>query len=99
LDPVDGNEGNDKIDSDVPGKGRFAFRFHIEYPNFDRKGSNGCPVMSAEDLKKLQEFLKKTKKGPKKKILSQNAPTPQNPEGKPDNFGRLPRLGTITVTP
>jgi len=101
LDPADDKKGNDK--ADTPGKAgneRFGFRIHIEVPSEPRKGSDGCIVLSAEDLDKVKQFLEKTIKGPKQKIVSENPPTPQNPKGSPaDNFGQQRRLGTINVRP
>ncbi len=101
LDPADSKRGNDTADTPgKPGNGRYAFRIHIEVPGAVRKGSDGCIVLTAEDLEKLRKFLDKTAKGTEQQITSPNPPTPQNPNGKPpDDFGKQPRLGTITVRP
>jgi RHS repeat-associated protein len=101
LDPADSKLGNDT--ADTPGKagnGRFGFRIHIEVPGQPRNGSDGCIVLSEEDLEKLKKFLEKTVKGEPQQITSPNPPTAKNPKGKPDDdFGKLRRLGVIKVKP
>ena len=101
LDPADSKKGNDQADTPgKPGDGRYAFRIHIEISTELRKGSDGCIVLSAEDLEKLRKFLEKTVKGEPQQIISPNPPTPKNPSGgPPDDFGKLPRLGVIKVKP
>jgi RHS repeat-associated protein len=94
LDTDDKKKGNDTADTpDVPGDERFAFRIHIE------GDSEGCIVLSLDDLNKLKDFLDKTVKGQKQQITSPNPATPTSPERPSDNFGELPRLGTIKVRP
>jgi Protein of unknown function (DUF2778)/L,D-transpeptidase catalytic domain len=101
LDPKDSQQGNDRKDSPgEAGNKRYGFRIHIKIPGLPRDGSDGCIVLSEEDLEKVKQFLEKTVKGPTQKIRSPNPLSARNPKGKADDdFGEVPRLGTIQVRP
>ena len=94
LDPIDRSRGNDKYDGEF--NDRYGFRIHLEDPGDKAglKGSRGCVVMSQASLDKVKKLLENTKPGRKRRIKS---PDEKNP-GKYEKFGRLPSLGTLTVT-
>jgi RHS repeat-associated protein len=94
LDPNDGNPGNDQWD-DGPAKLRYGFREHIGDPakTYPNNGTEGCITPSVEDMKKLNEILRKTKRGPRRTITSRPDPGKNNGH----TWRNQPRLGTITV--
>ena len=95
LDPDDKKPYNDQYDGQY--NNRYGFRIHLEDLNdvMKLKGSRGCIVMPRSVLDSLKSLLDNTKRGKHHNITS---PDDKNP-GKSENFGSLPSLGTLKVTP
>jgi RHS repeat-associated protein len=96
LDANDSSPKNDTLDgkAEKEGGGRYAFRLHAEDANAPQKGSEGCVVVSRDNLGKIDKMASDTTKGPKATIVSEG----RKPGERTDIFRDKEKIGILRVT-